>query len=427
MIYSLSKILVRVPLLVIQIGMLYQLAVKWKKQGQSNLKAYLKSIVCVFVTTQLLHICSYGILAVINHNVSPGIGHYVDIMLGENMNNILIYIIFIGMKLYAERKTKQKFIFISLISCMFAVGQIIFYYYLFLSNPNGLTEKIIGIATICSLVVLFVHGAMLELMERIVENQKKQNLEEKKLLEKKYEYDYYLLAEEQTAAVKKIHEDMKKQLQAVQTLMESKDEEKKREAEKILGELEDEINHFGRVYYCDDAVLNTILSLKQEKAQKMGIEMDIKVESVIKTEADDIDLCSIVTNLLDNAIEATEKVKAAKKTTADTEDVKESRERSAAKENAKEQISVRVGQRGGYLMLQVENPILQAPVKNKKGHYVSSKKETNKIKEHGRGLRIVETNVEKTGGYLAFKEADGKVIVTAFIKEREETDFPKTI
>lgn len=78
-------------------------------------------------------------------------------------------------------------------------------------------------------------------------------------------------------------------------------------------------------------------------------------------------------------------------------------------------------------MLQVENPILQAPVKNKKGHYVSSKKETNKIKEHGRGLRIVETNVEKTGGYLAFKEADGKVIVTAFIKEREETDFPKTI
>lgn len=273
MIYVLSKLLVKVPMILMLIILIYELATMWRGRGESLAKSFVKAALSGFAAVILLQAIGTGILAFITGMVSSEVGTFVDVMLGENIYNILIYLVFIGWKLYAGRKTRQRFVYISLISCFFAVGQIIFYYYLFLSNPTGLNDKVIGIATICSLVVLFVHGAMLELMERIVENQKRQNVEEKKLLEKKYQYDYYLLAEEQKLAVEKINEDMKKQLQAVQNLMESEEEEKKQEAEKILGELEEEINHLGRVYYCDDAVLNTILSLKQEKARKLGIEM----------------------------------------------------------------------------------------------------------------------------------------------------------
>lgn len=408
MIYVLSKLLVKVPMILMLIILIYELATMWRGRGESLAKSFVKAALSGFAAVILLQAIGTGILAFITGMVSSEVGTFVDVMLGENIYNILIYLVFIGWKLYAGRKTRQRFVYISLISCFFAVGQIIFYYYLFLSNPTGLNDKVIGIATICSLVVLFVHGAMLELMERIVENQKRQNVEEKKLLEKKYQYDYYLLAEEQKLAVEKINEDMKKQLQAVQNLMESEEEEKKQEAEKILGELEEEINHLGRVYYCDDAVLNTILSLKQEKARKLGIEMEIQVKSILKTVAEDTDLCSILTNLLDNAIEATEKI-------SDSFE-------NEAEENKKieKKILVLVAQRGGYLMLQVENPIVQATKKNKKGRYISSKKEGNRTKEHGRGLRIVETNVEKYGGYLDFKETEEKVIVTAFIKGQEE-------
>ena len=405
MIYVLSKLLVKVPMILMLIILIYELATMWRGRGESLAKSFVKAALSGFATVILLQAAGTGILVFITGMVSSETGTFVEAMLGENIYNILIYLVFIGWKLYAGRKTRQRFVYISLISCLFAVGQIIFYYYLFLSNPTGLNDKVIGIATICSLVVLFVHGAMLELMERIVENQKRQNVEEKKLLEKKYQYDYYLLAEEQKLAVEKINEDMKKQLQAVQSLMESEEEEKKREAEKILGELENEINHLGRVYYCDDAVLNTILSLKQEKARKLGIEMEIRVESIVKTIAEDIDLCSVVTNLLDNAIEAAEKIPNAE---TETQTVPEKK------------IAVRVAQRGGYLMLKVENPIVQATKKNKKGRFISSKKEGNRTKEHGRGLRIVETNVEKYGGYLDFKETEEKVIVTAFIKGQEE-------
>lgn len=401
MIYTLSKILAKIPLILMLIILIYEVSTKQRKEGDSLLKAFCKAALYGLVTVIALQVVGTGILKMIRGMVSSEVSQFVDAMLGENIYNILIYIIFIGRKLYTGRKTRQRFVYISLISCLFAVGQIIFYYYLFLSNPTGLNNKIIGIATICSLVVLFVHGAMLELMERITENQKRQNVEEKKLLEKKYQYDYYLLAEEQTAAVKKINEDMKNQLQAVQSLMESEEEEKKREAEKILDELEEEINHLGRVFYCDDAVLNTILSLKQEKARKLGIEMEIHVESVIKTVAEDIDLCSIATNLLDNAIEATEKL-----TENSTEE----------KEGLEKKIVVRVAQRGGYLMLKVENPTVQATKKNKKGRYISSKKDGKKTKEHGRGLRIVQTLAEKCDGYLNFDEKEDKVTVTAFVK-----------
>lgn len=248
------------------------------------------------------------------------------------------------------------------------LGQIVFYYYLFLSNPAGLTDEIIGMTTICSVVVLFVHGATLELMGRIVENQKSQNEMERKMMEKKYEYDYYLLAEEQAEAMQKIRQDMREQLKAVQQLMEGEDGTREA-AESMLEKLEEEVSQIGRVYYCEDAVLNTVLSLKQEKARKLGIEMNIKVDSTVKTEAEDIDLCCIVTNLLDNAIESTERV------------------RELYPDKTEQGIEVHVGHRGGYLAMKVDNPAITVPVKKKKGGYLSTKKEEGKWKDNHQRIR----------------------------------------
>lgn len=403
MFYSLSNVLVKIPLFVAQVGVLYQLISNGIKKGENKIYLFAKSFVFVLLVTQVLHFCSYTLIQLIQSWLPAKTHGFVEKMLGENIQNILIYLIFVVTKMYHERRNKQRFIRISLISCIFAVVQIVFYYYLFLSNPEGLTNHIIGIVTICSLVVLFVHGAMLELMERIVENQKKQSDEEKKLMEKKYEYDYYLLAEEQEAMIRKIHRDMGVQIEQVQRLLQEKDVDKRKEAEVLLGKMEEEVSKVGRVYYCSDVVLNTILSLKQERARKHGLEMDIKVDSVAETRMEDIDLCSVATNLLDNAIEAAEKVKEAKAKEAESDMA----------------IRVRIGQRGGYLVLRVDNPSIIPPKKNKKGYFISTKKEVSGIKEHGRGIRIVEKTLEKYAGSLSWKEENGYVTVAAFIPVKE--------
>ena len=58
--------------------------------------------------------------------------------------------------------------------------------------------------------------------------------------------------------------------------------------------------------------------------------------------------------------------------------------------------------------------------KNKKGSYVSSKKEKSNVKEHGRGIAIVENALEKYGGNLRLEEKDGYVTAMAFMPVLDE-------
>ena len=62
--------------------------------------------------------------------------------------------------------------------------------------------------------------------------------------------------------------------------------------------------------YCSDPVLNSILCERKFVAESKGILYKIKLGNNIRTDfIEDLDLISIVGNLLDNAIEAAEKTK----------------------------------------------------------------------------------------------------------------------
>lgn len=323
---------------------------------------------------------------------------YAEILLGKNIYNLLIYLIFIIYKLIQDRKNREHLVFLTIFSCIFAVAQSVFYYYLFLLNTERLTLEIITVITICSVIILGDYGITLLLMENMMKNQRLQNEEEKKMLSKKYEHDYYLLAKEQSDAIKQVSREMQVQLKAVQELMQRHQEGDKEQVKDMLDKLEEEIGQIGRVYYCEDPVLNTILSLKQDEARKVGVEMEIKVDSVAKTEVEDIDLCCIITNLLDNAIESAQKV------------------RKEREDEGETKVSVNIGRRGGYLAMKVANPALSLPQKNKKGHYKTSKKQ-GVVGEHGRGLGIVDKTVKKYNGQFNLKKEEDEVVVTVFLKE----------
>lgn len=140
--------------------------------------------------------------------------------------------------------------------------------------------------------------------------------------------------------------------------------------------------------YCENSVVNAIFTIKLQRAREkdiaMGSECSIPEETGIET----IDLCSLFANLLDNAIEACEKI-------AETE---------------KRSISIRTGLRGGYLTVKVENTYAQAPVKEK-GRILTSKQEKDK---HGYGLKLVEDIVKKYNGNLEIstKEEVFKVVAS---------------
>ena len=53
--------------------------------------------------------------------------------------------------------------------------------------------------------------------------------------------------------------------------------------------------------------MNIILSVKIEEAKKYDINIELKIEYFIEINTEDIDVCNIFTNLLDNSIEAAKK------------------------------------------------------------------------------------------------------------------------
>lgn len=316
-------------------------------------------------------------------------------MLRWNFHNIILFLVFMIFKIRNSRKNYQLLFGISVISGVFAVIQIAVCYFLFLSNLEGLTPVILGQISLCSMAILLIQGGILELMERSLRNQSKQNEEEKKLLSQKYEQDYCLLVEKQKAMVDGLREDMSNKIFQVQSIIEHPNQGQEEDIYKLLLDLNEKVDKTGRISFCKNAVLNIILALKYAQADKAGVGMDVRVDSYKETEAEDCDLCSIVTNLIDNAIEASKRVKESN--------------------NDVSPIYVRIGCRGGYLILKVKNTKLDSLKKNSKGQYISSKRDVNHSKECGRGIKIVENALEKYGGYLRFEEKDTQMTALAFI------------
>ncbi len=146
-----------------------------------------------------------------------------------------------------------------------------------------------------------------------------------------------------------------------------------------LSEVDNRLASVTRVIYTENKMFNAILSEKKDKAQAKGIECDIKVDKDIDTGIiPDTDIIEIVGNIIDNAIEAVEKI--------------------SNKQYKVNNIKIRsyMSNDNKFFVFCVENPyeILE---KTSKGIFKTTKKDKEK---HGIGLKSVESLAEKNSGYV---------------------------
>lgn len=114
----------------------------------------------------------------------------------------------------------------------------------------------------------------------------------------------YIQQYENIRKVRKTQHDMKHRLVVIEQLLIEKDYERAQSYTKeFLAELDD-VKEFK---YGDNA-LNTLLLIKEETARERGVRMEINAEAINTTRVSEMDLTMIMGNLLDNAIEAAEKV-----------------------------------------------------------------------------------------------------------------------
>ena len=147
---------------------------------------------------------------------------------------------------------------------------------------------------------------------------------------------------------------------------------------KMLIEVEKELDDIKSTKYCENELLNIILSIKIEEAKKYDINIELKIDYFIELNMEDIDVCNIFTNLLDNSIEA-------------------------AKKSENKNIKLYICEKNGYVIIKNEN-FCKCYKKNEAGKFETTKKDK---KSHGYGIKIIEKTLEKYNGDLNIRIDNG--------------------
>lgn len=155
--------------------------------------------------------------------------------------------------------------------------------------------------------------------------------------------------------------------------------------EEIVSPLEELSNYT----YCNSQVLNLVLNIKGFESNQKGIRFWTEIENVLSQYINENDLGIIFFNLLDNAIEACEKIVEKEKW-----------------------IHVTIRNKKQMFIIKIENSI-ENQIQVKDGKYVTEK--DNKA-IHGLGLQSVKTLVEKYDGEIQCSHTDDifTVVITFF-------------
>ncbi len=232
-------------------------------------------------------------------------------------------------------------------------------------------------------------GAAAIMFRMFSEMAKKDQLADQlKLLERqsRLELAYYTALDEKTREVRKIRHDFNNQLQTAYSVFAQGRPE---EAQKHLQQLERRIEEASPVYFCGNPILNALLWDKQKEAKARQVAFQADVRLPEETGIEQIDLCSVFSNLLDNAAEA-------------------------AASCEKGGVSVQAYEQSGYCVVRVENTIPAETAPERK------EKRTARGEGHGYGIPILKSICRKYGGTFRVKREAGKYQTVVTLKLGQE-------
>lgn len=162
------------------------------------------------------------------------------------------------------------------------------------------------------------------------------------------------------------------------------------EAKKYLEQVKGKMMQTENVIYVDNIALSALLTEKSNRCKNKGIYFYTEFNRDAKLTIPDVDLCTIMGNLLDNAIEAAEQVE---------------------KENKEIGIVIKVKEK--IIQIVCHNDYKIEP-KIEKGKFISLKKEKN---NHGMGLKNIEVIVDKYDGFMKYNYEDNLFCIEIILKQ----------
>lgn len=144
-----------------------------------------------------------------------------------------------------------------------------------------------------------------------------------------------------------------------------------------LNELADDLDTVDTVIKTGNVMADAILNSKLNVAEKMNVQLNVKANIPEMLPMSDVELCSVLGNMLDNAVEA-----------------------CGTLPEEERFMRVYIGKLKGQLYLSVQNSA--GKVRKEKGLYLSTKEG-----EHGYGLFRIDRVAKKYGGYVNRQNEEG--------------------
>ena len=216
------------------------------------------------------------------------------------------------------------------------------------------------------------------LAERIQTEQERRKLQ--------LQQDYYEELERNQTQIRKLRHDMNNHLAAVGGLLE---QEKTEAALEYLHGLYEHMQTGSR-HFCADSIVNALLNLKYNAAVEAEIDTFFHIGIDGLTEIDDISLCTLFANSLDNAIEACRKIT----------------DRNKRRLSLKARYS-----ENGYFSLEISNSKIN-PVSEKQGVFMTDK---DNQKMHGLGIASMKEIVERYKGTIDIQYTEEEFTVVILI------------
>lgn len=169
---------------------------------------------------------------------------------------------------------------------------------MYIQTYMSLEDITLIIVNIISIIALNVY--ITNVFEAVSNNNKLKN--ELMLYDEqaKMQYEYYNNLESKYKNSRKIIHDIKNHMQTIEELYEQRENEK---AKNYTEDMYKMFDKFVQKYYTSNKVLNIIINDKLSKAEQFNINMNCKIGDVNLDFIKDIDLTTIFSNLLDNAID----------------------------------------------------------------------------------------------------------------------------
>ena len=161
------------------------------------------------------------------------------------------------------------------------------------------------------------------------------------------------------------------------------------EAREYISQISEPMKELMLKSFTGNDIIDVIISSKKQKAEQLGIKVSIDAEFPSNTGIRTNDICTILGNLMDNAMEGSKNT-----------------------ENAR--ICLKICRVHQFIVIQISNSISKQPqIDEKIGRLITDKEDKSR---HGWGMQSVKTTLEKYNGTMKyqFNETQFKITVMLF-------------